>query len=80
MNFKRVRKTLSIVAAGAALAFGMNSAYAGKIFLSGHDSDDGGHVTQAFGAQMLDLSAVAIPTVAVASSFWVATPGHLPPI
>lgn len=55
MNFKRVRKTLSIVAAGAALAFGMNSAYAGKIFISGHDSDDGGHVTQAFGAQMLDF-------------------------
>lgn len=37
------------------LVAGSTAAHAGKLFISGHDSDDSGHVSVAFGRQMLDF-------------------------
>lgn len=57
MNMKEllVRKWTVLVAT-LALAFGaVGSAEAGKIYISGQDSDDFGHVSTAFGGQMLDF-------------------------
>lgn len=57
MNMKGllVRKWTVLVAT-LVLAFGVvGSAQAGKIYISGQDSDDSGHVTQAFGGQILDF-------------------------
>ncbi len=49
-----VSKLLVATAAVAAFAFG-GMAHAGKIYISGQDSDDSGHVTVAFGAQLLSF-------------------------
>ncbi len=37
----------------AAIGFAAGPAHAGKVLISGQDADDGGHVSAAFGAQLL---------------------------
>ena len=56
MNTK-INQTLSALAVAVSLLCGSNAAYAGKIYISGQDSDDSGHVSLAYGDQLLDFIA-----------------------
>jgi hypothetical protein len=47
-------KLAALAVSGLVLGWGF-SAQAGKVYISGQDSDDSGHVTQAFGGQLLDF-------------------------
>jgi len=57
MNTK-INQTLSALAVAVSLLCGSNAAYAGKIYISGQDSDDSGHVSLAYGDQLLDFIAL----------------------
>lgn len=48
-----VRHLLSSAIVASALAFAIAPAHAGKIYISGQDSDDSGHVSTSFGSQLL---------------------------
>ncbi len=50
-----IRHFLSRAVLASALTFAVTPAFAGKLFISGQDSDDGGHVSTSFGAQMLNF-------------------------
>lgn len=52
---KRVRSRLLVATAAAAVLAFSGAAHAGKIYISGQDSDDSGHVSTAFGAQLLSF-------------------------
>lgn len=51
MNLKNFKR--SLIALGVAGAMCAGNAFAGKVYVSGQDSDDFGHVSQSFGAQLL---------------------------
>lgn len=50
-----IRHFLGRAALASALTFAVTPAFAGKLFISGQDSDDSGHVSVAFGTQLLDF-------------------------
>ena len=52
---KRVASRLLVAAAAVAAFAFAGAAHAGKIYISGQDSDDSGHVSTAFGAQLLSF-------------------------
>ncbi len=52
-----IRHFLGRVVLASALTIAITPAFAGKLFISGQDSDDSGHVSTAFGAQMLNFLA-----------------------
>ena len=52
-----IRRFLSSAILASALTFSVTPAFAGKIFISGQDSDDSGHVSTSFGTQMLSFAA-----------------------
>lgn len=50
-----IRHFLSRAVLASALTFAVTPAFAGKLFISGHDSDDNNHVSTAFGTQLLNF-------------------------
>lgn len=53
MKLATFKNHLRALAMAGVLLAGMSPAFAGKIFVSGQDSDDSNHVSLAFGAQLL---------------------------